>query len=697
MPGARHPPPPPETARWPGGAGRDGRIAHGDTSVHPRSASLRSVPGWAVVVVVIVMAMPGLAVAGPVERSNLPGTTAPSTGHPLAPLSAGVLPNAPSAPSSKVPPPTAANCSTIDAGWGLLYGSGPAPPAVWGTSQPGCVPGPDEEGVTIASNSTASASQFEVTVSLPSSASSAPSSFDEFWLSLTVRGVSCSLDGQSVLRIDLAPPGSTLGGAGGWAVQAPVWGLNPAGACDPRCQNTTAYYDLGGNGFCLDNTLLKGAGFFGGSEPIFTPGDTLRFTVTNGSGRGLTIYANDTDHPVLSTSWSYPSGSLVDGASVEPFGAVARPTSGWTFGGSVGFGWTNCPWINASGAPSCDSYDAPIDSALSFPTVTGSLFWNASVSLYDNSFTSYDPWSSTGGCQGSANLSACLDFSSNGGTGAYPGIHVSAGGGNAWVSYGANSSSTIGSLGRSNPEFAADGTSAPNDPAIVGELSALVNNSAIELSARATDPRGIEDVEFSALWCFTGGSGPSPVPLSYSGTPSAGVANGTQDSYWTALFPGGTTSREGPSTTRPSSSTPPPTRERSPSTGAHRSPRLASRAAARARRSRSRFGRSRSPMGTASVVLTARAATVHQELLPGGDSGERALRDRPVPVTPHARSFSLARSAARHRRQLYDSTSERPRSMGGPGRRTLRASSGAPRSTAQRDARRECALPHPTG
>ncbi|HEV2167264.1 MAG TPA: PKD domain-containing protein [Thermoplasmata archaeon] len=495
----------------------------------PRRASLGAVIAFAVLLM-----LPGWALHGPLGSSSWVGPNANPA--PLATPSGGPSSTFPGPARTASAPPSALNCSEIEAGWKVLYGGGPAPPAVAGTSEPGCVPGPDEEGVGLVSNASASGNRLEVSVGLPTASTSAPSSFDEFWLSMTVRGVSCSLDGQSVLRIDLAPPGSPLGVSGGWAVRSPVWGLDPAGACDPRCQNTTAYYDLGGNGYCLDNTLLKGVGSSGGPQPLFAPGDALRFTITDGGGQGLTVYANDTTRPILSTSWSYPSGSLVDGSSVEPFGSTATPTNGWTFGSSVGFGWTNCPWIDLGGAPSCDSYDASIDAALSFPIVTGSAYWNASASLYSNAFSGYETWSSTGACQGNASLPACLDYGSNGGTGFYPGIHLSAGGGTAWIGYGANTSSTVGVLG---PSFAPDGSASGSDPAIVGDLSASINGTAIVLSARSSDPRGIGNVVFSALFCFAGGTSISPGALTYNGTPSAGVANGTGDAYWTALFPRG--------------------------------------------------------------------------------------------------------------------------------------------------------------
>ncbi|MCI4357891.1 MAG: PKD domain-containing protein [Thermoplasmata archaeon] len=443
-------------------------------------------------------------------------------------------------PAPRSPTPLmAVDCAALSSSWGILYGSGPAPPAVSGSNESGCVPGPDEEGVTLVSNQTGSASRFELSISLPSSASSSPSSLSEFWISLSVSGLPCSLDGQSVLRIDLAPPGSTLGAPGGWALRAPVWGLDPAGSCDPRCENTTALYDLGGIPFCLDNTIVRGMGSSGGPVPVFAPGDALRITVTNGSGMGLTVYANDTTRPVLSTIWSYPLGALLDGGRVEPFRSVAAPNSGWLFGGSLGFGWTNCPWVNASGAPSCDSYDGAAQASLSYPTVTNSTFWNASANSYRLRYSLYDPWSSSGACQGNANLTACHDYQGNGGMGVYPSIHVSALNGSTWVEYGTNTTQRVGPLSAQPAGFASDGSAPPNDPAILGALSLSSNATAIVLSARATDPRGIGYVEFTGLWCFAGGGSTAPTPLDLNGSKSAGSANGSQDAFWTAQFPRG--------------------------------------------------------------------------------------------------------------------------------------------------------------
>ena len=528
------PPPPSELAE--GGRGRARRTA-ADRSAFgrpfPRIGALA-----AAVLVALLMAVPiayvggfGSGIAQSVALTPPNGVGSPSAIHPSA---------AASHPSSRAPsqPDVGASCAQFQHDWAIRYGSGPAPPAVAGTDPTGCVPGPDEQGVTLFSNRSLSASRYEISVSLPSAAASSPSTLGEFWLSLTVRGVGCSLDGQSVLRIDFAPPGSPLGGSGGWAVRAPVWGLDPAGSCDPRCENTTAYYPIDGQSFCLDNMLLQGVGASNGPVPLFASGDSVRLTITDGGGKGLTVYANDSTRPILSTVWSYAAASMIGGSPVEPFGDLANATSGWTFGGSVAFGWTNCPWVTGSAATACNSYDGAVTAALAFPTVTNASFWNASTVGYADRYSGYDPWSSSGACNGDPNLTACLDFAANGGTGNYPGVAVSAGGGAAWVEFGTNATGTVGPLGP-GVALSANGSRSINDPAILTALSASANSTVVIVRVRATDPRGTTNVAFSAVWCFGGGGNTVPSALTISGTRAPGAGNGSEDAYWNATFPRG--------------------------------------------------------------------------------------------------------------------------------------------------------------
>ncbi|MCI4347209.1 MAG: hypothetical protein L3J97_01150, partial [Thermoplasmata archaeon] len=182
-------------------------------------------------------------------------------------------------------PPPVAPCGNVPAEFALLYRTAPAPPAVRTENATGCVPGADEEGVSYASNQSRSASQFEVTVALPGGATDDARSMSAFFVQVSVSGVPCSLDGRSVLQIDLLPPGSPLGSSRGniWTVVAPVWDLVPAGSCDPRCENTSVAFSIGGHGFCEDNALAGGVGSPGyGSNPLLSPGDTVRFTIHPG-------------------------------------------------------------------------------------------------------------------------------------------------------------------------------------------------------------------------------------------------------------------------------------------------------------------------------------------------------------------------------------------------------------------------------
>jgi PKD repeat protein len=494
-------------------------------SVSPREGVRRAVGPLLVSALLVVS---GLALLDGLPGPISPGSAGTTGDHPL-----GVTAAAPDGPA-----PGAPNCNGAIAAYNALYAAGPAPPAVTVQNASACVLGPDEEGVALRANTTLSGSRFEITVALPPLDSSPATILSEFFLTVPVSGIACSYGGQSLMRIDLFPPGAPLGVSGGWTLRAPIWDLAPAGACDPRCQNTTARFPVDEVPFCLDEAAIRGLGAPGFSPlPSFAPGDVVTFTVTNGSGNGLMVYANDSTHRSLSIAWNYSAGSVVGGGTVEPWSSVAGNTGGWSFGGSPGYGWTNCPTVNATGLAGCDSYDPGAAEGLATPSVTNATFWDPSTQTYSLPYTSYVPWSSTAGCAGTPGFTHCLDFATNGGQGAYPGIHVAAASGRAWVSFGANRTDVIGPLGVSS--VPANGTPGPVDPVVLSAPSAFVNNTTIILSVRASDPRGIGLVAFNAAWCFAGGVSTQPTTLTVNGTKGPGSANGSEDAIWSASFPRG--------------------------------------------------------------------------------------------------------------------------------------------------------------
>ncbi len=436
------------------------------------------------------------------------------------------------------PTPTPPNgCGAFLSDWATLYGGGPAPPAVVGADNgTGCVPGPDEEGVELGSGSGLSGSRFEITVELPKAGTSPAIDLSQFFLSVPVRGVSCSLDGVSLLRIDFAPPGGSLSVAGGWAVRAPVWGLDAPGSCDPRCENTTALYEFEGDSFCLDDVVESGMGAPGFSPvPVFAPGDVLHVTITDGGGHGLIVYANDSSDALLSTVWQYPIGSLVTGGDVEPIDAPAGSVADWAFGDGMGYGWTNCPSFNVSGLPDCDSYRSAIGAAVAVPAVTNASSWDATTLAYVDPYPEMAPWSSSGACSGESELTNCPSIASDNGVIDYPGLSLASSGGRSWIAYGANATDVVGGLPAT---FAPNGSATDAAPVLYSAASVAANSTEVNVSVRVTDPRGTANVVFLADWCFSSG-GTAPTPMTLNGTREPGASNGSEDAFWNASFPRG--------------------------------------------------------------------------------------------------------------------------------------------------------------
>jgi PKD repeat protein len=402
--------------------------------------------------------------------------------------------------------------------------------------------GPDDVGLTLVSNASFSASRPEVGVTLPGPSNYDAGSLDAFWVGFAVSGVPCSLDAQSILRIEFLPP-SVPGGSGpssDWQVRAPVWDLVAPGSCDPQCQNSSALYEIGGSRFCEDDAVLRGANARDGSaDALLIGGDTVRVELGGGGGSPLTVYLNDTTHAGQSSSWQYPGALLVSGDPLGPWSSVATASAGWTPGGLVDVGWTNCPVVNASlpGVP-CNSYQGGSLSGVDYPRLSNSSFWNPSAHAFNAPYTLVETWSTSGACLGAPASTACTDFRSSGGEGAYPKLSLDASNGSAWIGYGANASALVSPIASSTSGFANGGAPTSIDPGLVTDLAANVTPTSITISARATDPRGIAYVELGALWCFNPASS-VPSFFQIAASEGSGPSNGSQDGSFFATFPRG--------------------------------------------------------------------------------------------------------------------------------------------------------------
>jgi hypothetical protein len=442
-----------------------------------------------------------------------------------------------------------APCPQVVSAWLALYDGAIVPPAVAGTDEPACVPGPDDAGLSLVSNSSADLSmdRAQLTIGLPNATSYDVGGFAGFFVSVAVTGVSCSMGGQSVLRIELAPPAQPngAGAAAAWQVRAPIFDLVPAGSCDPQCQNSSSLVSFHGQAVCEDDAVIAGPnGRSGAPVAYLGSGDIVRLTLAGGGHGPLVVYLNDTTNPGQSTSWGYPASEMAGGAPVEPWPGPASAQSVWTFGGTLSAGWTSCPVVNASSdrAP-CSSYQGPAEASTVFPELLNSSYFSPGSDGYTSPYSAFATWSSSGGCSGDPGVVECADFASDGGQGLYPTIGLVASGGRSFVAYG-TPDDLVRPLAGPASGYLGNGSASVVDPSFIDNLAANVSGTAISLSARATDPRGIDQVEFGALWCFTSGSN-LPTWIQSYGAEELGAANGSSDGTWTIDLPRGSNTTDG--------------------------------------------------------------------------------------------------------------------------------------------------------
>jgi PKD repeat protein len=513
-----------------------GSIGHRRSASPPTWLRPRSVRGpiaAAVTLLVIGFLLPTL-LPGPVSFS---GASSPST-PPLAVGTAG--------PGSGADPaPVTVQCASELAGWAAVDAIDPAP-NVASTLQSPCAIGHDVPSLYFVSNASNAGSKVRFSVALPPNGTSPASALSAFWVGLWVSGIPCSYGGASYLTVELLPPFVTQAGATGhpyWTVRAPVWDLVPAGSCDSQCQNDTAFFTISGRSFCEDDAAISGMGSLAGAGGQFYPGDLLTIDLAGSPGGpgGLMVYINDTTRPARDISWGYTGATVLGGsATVSPlYDAAAETDGGWTGGLNVGFGWQNCPLpvAGTSFATSCNSYDGPVVNISGAPNVDGVASWNSTTHSYSNRF----PWvvtqSSSGACSGLATAAPCADFTTYGGTGAYPTFEVESRGGFAWYTYGASSPLERNDFGGGTTEFPADGSlSALHDPTTLSALSTSVGSSSVRFQVRATDPNGVAAVTVSSWWCTTNAT---RAPFSFPAALSLNPLNSSTDGNWTVNVPTG--------------------------------------------------------------------------------------------------------------------------------------------------------------
>ncbi|MCI4370858.1 MAG: hypothetical protein L3J81_05980, partial [Thermoplasmata archaeon] len=255
----------------------------------------------------------------------------------------------------------------------------------------------------------------------------------------------------------------------------------------------------------------------------FAPGDQLQVTAWGqvGGPEPLGVWVNDSSRPSESATWAYNASATTTGQAVLPRYNVSNASDGgWSTPGDVAFGWTACPM--STGIASCHSYDGPAVGVVGLPAVTGTSYFNATSA----SMTAY-PWiataSTSGACSGDAGLPTCSDFTTFGGTGAYPSLEIArAGSGAAWRLGG--STGVLDAYGGTSAEFSANGSTTILSPADVVVDSTNGTAGVATINVTVADPRGVAMVRAESYWCT--GIGPALVEAQQSPAPSgATLAN----------------------------------------------------------------------------------------------------------------------------------------------------------------------------
>ncbi|MGI0131821.1 MAG: PKD domain-containing protein [Thermoplasmata archaeon] len=427
-------------------------------------------------------------------------------------------------------------CAVLEDHWNASFARLPPPLDVRHVLQDPCYVGHDEPSMSFLSNASYSGERVHFSLDLPPGGTASASAFSTFWVGLWLAGVPCSYGGQSYLEVQLNPPYDVAGIGDGpnWTLQAPVWDLVPAGSCDPQCQNDSVSTTIDGVGYCEDDAAISGVGTY---TPTgwgnFAPGDALTIDLVGsvGGGSGFLVVVNDTTHPSQDLRWTYSAQVTATGTPLTPFYNASTPTNGgWGYGLNVEATWENCP--EASGLTPCNSYDGPAVSAVGVPELTSVTFWNATSGTYGSPFPSTATSSSSGGCAGASPLVApCFDFTTFGGTGAYPYWSMHAAQGRSWWMYGDAYADQVSDFGGPGAQFAPTGLPAILlDPTSVYDLVTSGTSGSVTVGVRVADPNGVAGVQITYQWCASMGSG--------TATLGAGAANTTFDGAWSTTLSG---------------------------------------------------------------------------------------------------------------------------------------------------------------
>ena len=428
-------------------------------------------------------------------------------------------------------------CAALQDHWNASFAGLPPPLDVRHTLQSPCYIGHDEPGLNFLSNASYSGERVRFNLTLPAGGTATYSAFSTFWVGMWLAGVPCSYRGQSFLEVQLNPPYSVVGVEGNpnWTVQAPVWDLVPAGSCDPQCQNDSVSTTIDGVGYCEDDAAISGVGTYTASGwGNLAPGDDLSIALVGSAqgGNGLMVYLNDTTDPSRSLAWSYSPASTVTGRPLTPFyNSSAETNGGWGYGLNVEATWENCP--EAPGPAVCNSYDGPLVSSVGVPTIASATYWNSTSRSYSDPFPYVATSSSSGGCSlSSPYVAPCFDFTTWGGTGAYPYWSLHAAQGRSWWTYGGAYADQVSDYGGPSVQFAPSGIPpAVSDPTALYGLAVASASGSVSIGVRAADPGGVSAVQVGYQWCASMGSGAAVL--------GGGPMNTSDDGEWSTSLSGG--------------------------------------------------------------------------------------------------------------------------------------------------------------
>jgi PKD repeat protein len=455
----------------------------------------------------------------PGDRANLAGASSTSSSAPGGTV-AGVA-------------PASLNCSLLRQHFGQLYPGLGVPPGIPNATFGGCAIGADDASLSMLSQGNGSGSDLTFHLALPPVGSTIGSSYAMISLRLAVTGMPCSLDGASVLSVELVPPLSPLAGAldPNWSVRTPAFDLAPSASCDNHCSNDTALWSVEGAWFCEDELLP--AAFVPVPGPGFAPGSSLVVALagTVGGTGGLGLWINDSASPSSDVARVFSSTNTSLGRPLEPLaGTAGTERDLWDGAGAVSVASTDCP-LPAGATVSCTSYDPALDVASGSVALLNATFGPAPGHFYSEVATS----SSTAAC--GAVAPACVGFDADAGD-VYPSYWLSSDSGTATFEFGNGPPTGASSLGGAQGQFAGGG-SAPFLPILVEPAAVTTQLSSADVSASLIDFSGVANVTYIPYYC-DGSTTPTATPI-YAQLSAGNATDGT----WNASFPTGLPTHSG--------------------------------------------------------------------------------------------------------------------------------------------------------